>query len=88
MNFVRGTLLHVFASAGWKDLAELWIEAGGSATAVDGTGVTPSVVAARRGHFDFPGAKDAAAKVGLTTEPYGYFTTKIMILYRSSIEKP
>eukprot|EP01043_Picozoa_sp_COSAG02_P065725 COSAG02_NODE_10004_length_2053_cov_1.771238_1_plen_104_part_10 len=72
MNFVKGTLLHVFAASGHRDLAEMWIQAGGSSTVTDLVGATPATVAARNAHFNFPGARAAAAAEGLITEPFGF----------------
>ena len=72
MNFVKGTLLHVFAASGHRDLAEIWIQAGASSTVTDLVGATPAAIAARNGYFSFPGAGAAAAAEGLTTEPFGF----------------
>ena len=72
MNFVKGTLMHVFAACGHRDLAEMWIQAGGSSVAMDLVGATPAMIAARNGYFSFPGARSAAAAEGLTTEPFGF----------------
>lgn len=72
MNFVKGTLMHAFAASGHRDLAELWVQAGGSSAVTDLVGATPATIAARNGYFNFPGAVEAAKAEGLTTEPYGF----------------
>ena len=72
MNFVKGTLMHVFAAAGHRELAELWMRAGGSSAPTDRVGTTPAMIAARNGYFSFPGAAAAAKTEGLTTEPFGF----------------
>jgi hypothetical protein len=72
LNFQRGTLMHIFASAGYNRLADLWVSAGGSATETDLVGTMPAVVAARNGHFNFPGASEAAQAAGVSSTPFGF----------------
>jgi hypothetical protein len=63
-------LAHSFAAEGYSRLFNLLRPA--DRDKIDGLGFTPAQIAAFRGFFNFPGARDAARRLGIDEKPFRY----------------